>query len=396
MNDSREVANSSSSASGPTCVPAQHHPPLAALLEQAARDGGTLDVHPRAGEAVIVEIRRLVRLPATLLHFRAHLPPRWRVTLLHGANNSAFLRRVPSLEPLLSAGSVRLMPLPQSVMEQAEAHNRRARARNNGTLLPSGAAFERSIAGLNRTQRDVRRRTYQLSLLSEQHLTRSWYNGLLMTPAFWALFAPREHLLLFEADAVLCARPTLPLDWWAGKYGYVGSPWFRSMGAGFWWCNRIPGCCVGNSGLSLWNRRLMARLLAPRAAAGNASLLTPSKGARKLVDLWIAVELQQLARTDGASAALGGLPAVPTEELAGAFACGEPPDARSAASPEETYTPVGLHGMRNWPQTRGDILGPTCGRRGRRATYRCEQLLARCPAAVSIALNASLDGEYAE
>ena len=81
--------------------------------------------------------------------------------------------------------------------------------------------------------------------------------------------------------------------------------------------------------------------------------------------------------------------------MASAFAIGEPPD-QWAALPEEHFTPIGVHGVHNWPLTRADLFGPPCLQRKAHlhaGAERCERLFARCPAIEAIALNASLDGE---
>ena len=57
-------------------------------------------------------------------------------------------------------------------------------------------------------------------------------------------------MLLFELDAALCPSPSRPIDSFKG-FALVGAPWQGSK-----------GCC--NSGLSLWHRASMLRLIAMR------------------------------------------------------------------------------------------------------------------------------------
>jgi len=80
---------------------------------------------------------------------------------------------------------------------------------------------------------------------------------------FWEQFA-RPWLLLFEIDAVLCPMPTYPLSTFLdANYPYYGAPWNRTRAQCRWryTSNGVaPRGCVGNSGLSLWNRSLVAAL----------------------------------------------------------------------------------------------------------------------------------------
>ena len=91
------------------------------------------------------------------------------------------------------------------------------------------------------------------------------YNNWLKTLDFWSLWdAP--YVLLFEADSVLCPQPTLPLSaWLSGQFAYVGAPWFPRAKAGAKepWpeCHLGVPCCVGVSGLSLWDRDVVSALL---------------------------------------------------------------------------------------------------------------------------------------
>tara|TARA_B110001452_G_scaffold266957_1_gene275200 strand:- start:1132 stop:1992 length:861 start_codon:yes stop_codon:yes gene_type:complete len=91
-----------------------------------------------------------------------------------------------------------------------------------------------------------------------------WYNYMLRTRAFWSMpVFTHPWLLLFEIDAVLCARPsTAPWQLLVGgssQFGwpavYVGAPW-------------AAGRRVGNSGLSLWHRPTMVELADEIRAVG--------------------------------------------------------------------------------------------------------------------------------
>lgn len=256
---------------------------LSSLVALASAQGGSLRPRRRAnGEAVIIEVRRLVRLPTTLLHFRELLPSHWRITLLHGPRNAADIWATNSrtLREHLRQQRVRLMPLPtQQMLVDAKATRT---LRDQGGALPNRAAFDlllsRTLKSILSAEelKQVRSR-YDKSFEVAHDRGRRWYNSFLQSTTFWELFSS-ENVLLFEADAVLCPRPTLPLDWWAGRFAYVGSPWFPRTGAGYFFCKYLT-CCVGNSGFSLWHRPLIAGLL--------ANGIIQAKPTR-LVDIWIA------------------------------------------------------------------------------------------------------------
>lgn len=110
---------------------------------------------------------------------------------------------------------------------------------------------------------------------------RAWYNKFLKKSQFWTMFK-KEFVLLFEKDTVLCDNPTYPLNYFF-QFNYIGAPWNRERGAGRYWCPKL-NCCVGNSGLSLWNRTTMHRLTSQHAYMKN----------NMLVDYWISSELQRL------------------------------------------------------------------------------------------------------
>ena len=69
---------------------------------------------------------------------------------------------------------------------------------------------------------------------------------------------------------------------------------------------------MGNSGLSLWNRKLLLELF----AQGSLTNLTGPA----LLDFWVTTQLQLLLKSAGrARLRTLAVPAVPTEELASAF-----------------------------------------------------------------------------
>ena len=331
------------------------------------------------GEAVIIEVRRLVRLPYVLLNFRRNLPSDWRITLVHGPQNGGDIWATPmhELRGHIRTGSIRLMPLPSDKM----LHIVKMRPPPNRTSLwhhfsqdSKANASARSIAAaVARVQGDHHRGQIY------------WYNQWFKQTSFWTSFEA-SYLLVFEVDAILCPQPTVPISYWIGRYAYVGVPWHRATGAGYFWC-KLMGCCVGNSGLSLWNRDVLERLLTTK--------VMPMHDA--LVDLWIATGIQKVYEEGH----LGGLHAVPRDEIATAFSLADPPEWYGGPD----ITPAGLHGVKYWPVTRAgmahwDAPGPWCVPRSHvenmshsEAERRCKQLLQKCPDIEAISVNVSLSGE---
>ena len=112
---------------------------------------------------------------------------------------------------------------------------------------------------------------------------RLWYNEMLVRNRFWQAFS-QPWLLLFEVDSVLCPSPTLPLTaFLQADFMFYGAPWDASQPA----CRaRVRGTvsslpCVGNSGLSLWNRRQMLELLrqfSPHGVRRRHGVVAPPPG----------------------------------------------------------------------------------------------------------------------
>lgn len=273
----------------------------------------------------MIEVRRLLRLPAVLLNFRKHLPRAWKIALIHGRTNRDFVLSSPALHHQLRSGGIQLRPLPDALYNRTESF------------------FARS--------------------------GKRWYNALLISREFWTFVSIAPHVLLFEVDSILCPAPTVPIEWWVGRYVIVGAPWHPRWGAGRFWCGSLA-CCVGNSGLSLWNRAVMADLWANKTLKSHG----------QFVDRWAALELQPLGY-------LGKLPvpASPNTDLASAFSWEQPPEFTVDRTP---WTPFGLHGVQhNWPHP-----SRWCGRASH-GRQQCAAFVARCPGLLEVSTNASLDGE---
>ena len=315
---------------------------------------------PHCCTALIVEVRRLVRLPSILLNVRENLPElSWGVTLMHGPRNAEdlWLTTDRSLKRRIVNGEIRLVPLP-------------------AVYMASGSALG----------------------------TREWFNRWARTSSFW-LHASLEtqHVMLFEADTVLCPQPSVPIEWWVGKYAYVGAPWREHLGAGMFWCHKMA-CCVGNSGLSLWNRELMRQLWTHHDWPDT----DPSY---RFLDLWASIRFQEQGALGKLNVSGASVPAVPSADVAAAFsweltagnliagvqahvAWSELAVANESLRWRRTqsWVPVGVHGVKwekghPWP-----ACSPLVPRTGR-AHKRCVELLRSCPPIVQILANRSLDGE---
>ena len=186
------------------------------LSSQASASGVAV-----AGDAVMVEVRENSRNIMVLSNFRSVLPSQWVVHFWHGPTNSEAVRAAPRMASAIATGSLILR-----------------RVTVNG--VPATAAS----------------------------FTLSNYQKLLSSVDFWSSFS-RQHLLLFEADSVLCPSPSVPLSAFANT-SFVGAPWSQSKQVRWaelerafpppQWCFNLQRC-VGNSGLSLWRRDIIEQVL---------------------------------------------------------------------------------------------------------------------------------------
>ena len=159
-----------------------------------------------AGEAVLREVRPLLRISSVLLNVRETLPrPDWVVHFFHGPQNLDIVRTSPMLMRFVQTGNVRL-----------------------------------------------RRYTIDERPVEEKNVDHRSYQNYHKTLKFWRLFSAPQ-LLLFEVDAVMCPEPQKPLSHFA-EYAFVGAPWGPYPDGKLpSWCHNLAHC-VGNSGFSLWRR----------------------------------------------------------------------------------------------------------------------------------------------
>ena len=231
------------------------------------------------GAAVSVELRHIPHFPSVMKSVRSLIPGHWWLYVLHGPDNKLMVGEAATA--LTKTRLIRIDQVAPTVYRQsvAEVHS-------NGERRGRWAG--------------------------------SWYNRWLATPSFWQLFS-QPWVLIFEADSVLCPSPTANIGAFL-QYAYVGAPWDRHSCHLLRADNRIatPQRCVGNSGLSLWNKSRAEQIARHR---GHTFLLQQY---RQHVDLWASAELQTLWPQS-----------VPTSELASRFSV-------------ETvysggYTPFGVH-----------------------------------------------------
>ena len=179
------------------------------------------------GDAIYVELRELRRNTVVLANFRQQLPAdRWTLHFWHGPHNHHRVRESAELATAISNGQLVLKPM-------------------------------LSLSGMS---------------VDPRSFTYSNYTHMLTSPWFWNSFS-REQLLVLEPDTVLCPNPAVPLHAFS-EYAFVGAPWAQPKGLrwaeglkerGFpAWCFNL-GSCVGNCGLSLWRRDVVAGVLNARS-----------------------------------------------------------------------------------------------------------------------------------
>lgn len=250
-------------------------------------------VDEEVGEAVIVEMRPLIRLPEVLLNFIEHLPISWCIHLVHGPDNHVRVQRSQPLQQHLLSTRLRLQPL-DVVAPGLYRHAMAAR----DLATRGGSPHDRA-----------------------RHLRYSrWYDDLLASPRFWRHFTA-PLVLLFQIDSALCPAPLRRLSDFSENYVFVGAPWRRYS---LWLCREHRSFhCVGNGGLSLWRREVLLDRVSDPA-------FMREWGAKDHLDVFLAAHLQRASLLE-----LHGFEANPTDSEAALFSI-------------EThylggYTPIGVH-----------------------------------------------------
>jgi hypothetical protein len=121
--------------------------------------------------AAIIENRSLSNLVPLILHFSTVLGPEWPIVIFTGANNPTLLNTSIPFQRVLNEGRVQIRHLPPNTQ------------------------FENHAA----------------------------VSDLLTTPWFWEQLAPAGHVLLFQADSILCANSDTSVDDFL-EYDFVGAP----------------------------------------------------------------------------------------------------------------------------------------------------------------------------
>ena len=248
-----------------------------------------------SGEAAIVETRRDLRLLPAVANALAHLPPSWRINLIHGGQLS-----------------------PSCVVGHLGAPDR-LRLRHVREI--SDVAWREST---NASTHKLRKSPKQ------------WYNNLLASTVFWDAFSA-AYVLIFEADAALCPSPSTPLLALLERYDVLGSPWAPGL-CEMWWRNyrshleppfdnRSVSCCC-NSGLSLWRRALIRETVAQQ---GHTYRAMPQLNK---FDVWASLALQRRHVVRGEARAR-----LPDAATAASFGWEHYVPPAAAA-----LTPIGAHG----------------------------------------------------
>ena len=88
---------------------------------------------------------------------------------------------------------------------------------------------------------------------------RATYQHFLLFPLLWHSLHPSSHVVLFESDSGFCHRPDYAITYFL-QWDFCGAPWYHPV------CSdsgdRSMTACVGNTGLSVWNRPLIANVSA--------------------------------------------------------------------------------------------------------------------------------------
>lgn len=130
-----------------------------------------------------------------------------------------------------------------------------------------------------------------MNWLGEALFNKYTYNHLLASSVFWSSF-PTERILLFEMDTILCDNPTRSIESFL-QFDYVGAPWSRiDCGGPDKWMKK----CVGNSGFSLWSKKMMMDFLSEETKRKWIGQPNANNN-----DLWMAKNLQDVMNANVAN-----------------------------------------------------------------------------------------------
>lgn len=164
--------------------------------------------------AIIIEDRPKQNLIPLILHFGTVLGPTWPIIIYTSLENLPHFQTSAPLRRFFAAGIVQIRMLPSSV------------------LFSSSDDFSRFLA----------------------------------TPWIWEQLAPASHVLLFQADSMLCSNAARSVEDFF-DYDFVGAPIRAELGAGM------------NGGLSLRKRETMLRVTTEFEWA-------ETQGERRFEDKW--------------------------------------------------------------------------------------------------------------
>jgi len=142
------------------------------------------------------------------------------------------------------------------------------------TALPDSAPFKRLI---DEHQISVRFLPPDLDFTNRLDVS-----GFLTRPWLWDQLEPAEHVLIFQADSILCSNSPLRVDDFL-KYDFVGAPIHENYGEGY------------NGGLSLRNRTMMLDIIHHenwRDQYDNAE--DKSKQSTEFEDQWFYAKIKEL------------------------------------------------------------------------------------------------------
>jgi hypothetical protein len=145
--------------------------------------------------------------------------------------------------------------------------------------LPTSAPFHRALKD---SQIQIRRLPSNVTFA-----VRDQVSAFLTSPYLWRDLAPASHVLLFQADSIICANSELRVEDFL-KFDFVGAPIDLNMGKGD----------VGmNGGLSLRNRTLMLDIVQRFDWATERKLaLDPESPPVAYEDQWFYAKMQSLNR----------------------------------------------------------------------------------------------------
>jgi Protein of unknown function (DUF5672) len=237
------------------------------VSDASSKGSSSTDLTPKldsAKVATLIELRPMANLVPLILHFASVLGPTWPIRIFHSTENAAIFKTSHAMKQYVVSGRIVL------------------------TEMPAETSFKNHNA------------------VSEFLAADTW---------FWDQLAPADHVLLFQADSILCSNAPQKVDDYF-EYDLIGAPIDAKYGVGY------------NGGLSLRNRNKVIEVIKKY----------DWQETKKFEDQWFYIKMNETGAR------------LPKPDIAKTF------------SIETIYydKPLGLHQVQRWQKSKLDEVSQWC------------------------------------